>query len=102
MLIVASVFLFCGLVLPAPQNDVELNLHDPSSAMVIGAHQAQVGLKQAPQRLISFVVRVLGWIVGILTTFVVVARRRDREEGWSVSSRLRGASELRRGPPLTI
>jgi hypothetical protein len=96
------VFLFCGLVLPAPQNDAELRTGDPSAVMVVGAHQARVTLKQAPQRLLHPMLRILSWILLVLALPVLVVRLGRREHGWSVHSLLHGTRASLRGPPLAV
>ena len=78
VLVAVVVFLFCGLVLPAPENDMELKLHDPSSAMVTGAHQACVALKEAPRQLILPMLPSLIRVAGLLAALVVVARLQVR------------------------
>ena len=46
IVVAGVVFLFCGLVLPAPQNDMELKLHHPSAALVTGDDSTAISTSQ--------------------------------------------------------
>jgi hypothetical protein len=102
LVVVTLAFLFIGLVLPAPQNDMELQSHDPSAALVTGAHHARVVLKQAPRHSAVPLVRVLCWVILVLVALASFARRHAEDSGWTARSLLRRFDAPLRGPPLTI
>lgn len=103
MLIVVTVVLLGGLVLPAPQNKMELRQGDPASSMVAGAHGAHASTKtptsqSMAQQLIRLVSSLAALVVAVVVLFVV-GRLRSTREAQPNQLLVRWSTGARRAPP---